>query len=96
MVLFIFYTHEACKYLQRIETEPKLTFSNHIMDVTKLEEALNNLIAFPDGNLHLICRIDNVFVLMWNFSDYTRCSEATDKDFAFTIISEAIFKIPKP
>ena len=66
------------------------------MDVTKLEEALNNLIAFPDGNLHLICRIDNVFVLMWNFSDYTRCSEATDKDFAFTIISEAIFKIPKP
>ena len=49
-----------------------------------------------EPELHQICPIGNLLVLMWNFGNYTRCSDATDEDFVFTSISEAIFKLPKP
>ena len=53
------------------------------MDMTHVKEALSEFITFPDGKLHQICHIDNLLVLMWNFGNYTRCSDATDEDFVF-------------
>ena len=92
-MLFIFSTRKACKYLMRIETEPELRISDHM---THLKETLTEFITFPDGRLHQICPIGNLLVIMWNFGNYTHCSDATDEDFVFTSISEAIFKLPKP
>ena len=95
-MLFIFSTWKACKYLVRIETEPELRISDHILDMTRLKESLSEFITFPNGKLHQICRIGNLLVLMWNFGNYTRCSDATDEDFVSTSISEGIFKLPMP
>ena len=94
-MLFIFSTHMASKYFMRIEREPQLKIS--ILDMTAVKEALSDLIIdLPDGKLDEICRIGNLLVLMWNFDDYTRCSDATKEDFVNIDISTSIFDIPKP
>ena len=91
-MLFIFSTHMASKYFMRIEIEPELRIS--ILDMTAVKEALSDFINFPDGKLDEIGRIGNLSVLMWNFDDYTRCSDATKDDFVNTKISKSIFKLP--
>ena len=91
-MLFIFSTCMANKYYLRIETEPELTISNLMLDMTQLKDALRGVITFPDGNLHEICRIDNPVVLMWNFGNYTRCSDASLEDFVHIRFSASIIE----
>ena len=80
----------------RIETEPKVTISDVILDMTALKEALSDLIYLPNGKLNEIRHIGNLLILMWDFDDYTCCSDATKDDFMHANTSSSIFRLPKP
>ena len=75
----MFFTHMAYKYLVRIETEPKVTISDLILDVTAVKEALSDLIDLPNGKLDEIGHIGNLLVLMWDFDDYTLIAQMPQK-----------------
>lgn len=62
----MFETNDPRKHFLHIATESKRNITNHVIDLTCLEEALSKVIEFPDGELHHICNIEDILVLMCN------------------------------
>ena len=61
---------------------PKVS-DNHIMDTKALKTVLSvcPLIELPgEGDLHHLVTVEGVKVLVWNFTQFTRCSSASIND----------------
>ena len=88
-------THRPQKYLLRItiESENK-SIQNHHLDILCLEKVLRKSIGgLPKGDLKEICKIENIFILMWDFEKFTPCHLASYTSFGGIIPLERHFTI---
>ena len=77
---------------------PKVS-DNHIMDTKALKTVLSvcPLIELPEeGDLHHLVTVEGVKVLVWNFTQFTRCSSASINDFILVNTSERCFDFEDP
>ena len=80
-MFFVFKTSESQKHLLHIAANLQMDILNDKMILQSLEEALREDIELPSGDLHHICNIEDIVVLMWNFDEYTPCSGTSSEDF---------------
>ena len=96
-MLFIFQTQKAQKLLLKISTVPKIVADSHVLDKKCLHDILSDLINLPDnGTIDYVTTIEGLTVLVWDFDDFTMCSNVTEGDFSFVGTSTRIIDFEGP
>jgi len=70
--------------------------TDHVIDLKGLQEALSGKIDFPEGKLHLICTIEGVIILMWDFKNFISCRKAGRDDFIHVKTDERLYQFETP
>ena len=95
-MIYIFETCSPKRYLLNIKVikqEVEVTLSKKKIDSDCLIEALESQlkISLPEGHIHELRVIDNIRVLIWDFKEFTRCSDASESNFGFVEEDDRLF-----
>ena len=70
--------------------------TDHVIDLKGLQEVLSEKIDFPEGELHEMCTIEGVIILMWNFKNFISCKKAGRHDFIHVKTDERLYQFERP
>lgn len=70
---------------------------DHVMDIDALQKVLSRSIALPDeGVVHHMATIESVKVFVWNFTEFTPCSSASENNFKLVCTPKRYFDFKDP
>ena len=92
-MLFVFETVNPRRYLLHVSNR---AMTSHVMDIEGLQEVLSGLIELPEGELRVMCTIENVTILMWSFSEYVSCRSVGRRQFVYVNTENRLFEFNEP
>ena len=86
-MIYIFETSSPRRYflnINVIKQEKEVRLQNSKIDLGLLKEVLESQLGtLPEGWIRQLCEVDNIRVLIWDFKEFTPCSDASESDFSF-------------
>lgn len=70
--------------------------AEHVIDLEGLRETLSKKLDFPDGQLHQLCIIEGVPILMWDFKNFISCRKAARENFVHVKTGKRLYSFDKP
>lgn len=71
--------------------------AEHVLDVEHIVDVLKRSIELPEnGRLQHLTTIDNLQDLVWNFSSFTKCSDASVHHFCYVRDADRTFEFKNP